>query len=106
MLKLDNNFRELKDKLGKTIILRPEDIDNSINSEEDLEKIKKNHSNNKNKRNSINKKIREINELKSKFSVLESDNLTNKLLMEKLLFKDEEEKNIKKINKNKNQFRK
>ncbi len=43
----------MKDKLGKTIILRPEDIDNSINSEEDLEKIKKNHSNNKNKRYSL-----------------------------------------------------
>ena len=42
-------------------------------------------------KNEIQQKIREINELKYKFSLLESDNLTNKYLMEKLLFKENDE---------------
>ena len=41
-------------------------------------------------KNEIQQKMREINDLKSKFSLLEDDNKTNKLLMEKLLFKEEE----------------
>ena len=41
-------------------------------------------------KNEIQQKMREINELKSKFNLLEEDNRTNKLLMEKLLFKEEE----------------
>ena len=34
--------------------------------------------------------MKEINELKSKYSLLEDDNKTNKLLMEKLLYREEE----------------
>jgi len=49
----------------------------------------------------IQQKMREINELKSKFNLLEEDNKTNKLLMEKLLYRDEEP--IKNANTNQNE---
>ena len=41
-------------------------------------------------KNEIQQKMKEINELKSKYSLLEDDNKTNKLLMEKLLYREEE----------------
>ena len=47
--------------------------------------------------------MREINELKSKFNLLEEDNKTNKLLMEKLLYRDEDKfllnNNLQELNK-------
>ena len=52
-------------------------------------------------KNEITQKIREINELKSKFGLLEADNMTNKLLMEKLLYKNNEEKNDNQTNEKK-----
>ena len=41
-------------------------------------------------KNEIQQKMKEIKELQSKFSLLEDDNRTNKLLMEKLLYKEED----------------